>query len=54
MYPLRYKLASLLGDFSEWECTAMAGRQSFLDNLENLSLVMTVALEHAQVTKTNS
>ena len=26
----------------------MAGTQSFLDNLENLSLVMAVALEHAQ------
>jgi hypothetical protein len=29
-------------------CVAMAGPQSFLDNLKNLRLVMSVALEHTE------
>ena len=30
------------------ECIAMADAQKFLDNLKNLRMVMSVALEHAQ------
>jgi hypothetical protein len=42
------RVTQFYGAVSALECIAMADTQNFLDNLKNLRMVMSVALEHVQ------